>query len=134
LEENGLHVVDLENNELAKVHGRHMVGGRAARSLCKDEILVRFEFPEKPGSLRLFLDRLPPNLNVSLFHYRNHGSDVGRVLVGVQVPEAERQEFWKHIDLLGYHYTVESDNTMYQAFLVRNPKAIDSLNTEPSTA
>jgi threonine dehydratase len=133
LEAVGLHVVDLEHNELAKVHGRHMVGGRAARSLCQNEILVRFEFPEKPGSLKLFLDRLPPKLNVSLFHYRNHGSDVGRVLVGVQVAEAERQEFWKHIDLLGYQYTVESENTMYQAFLVRNPKTIDSLNTEPTT-
>jgi threonine dehydratase len=126
MENVGLHVVDLEHNELAKVHGRHMVGGRAARSLCQDEILIRFEFPERPGSLRLFLERLPPKLNVSLFHYRNHGSDVGRVLVGVQVAEEERQEFWKHIDLLGYHYTVESENTMYQAFLVRQPKTPDS--------
>lgn len=110
-----LPVVDLTDNELAKLHIRHMVGGRA--NGVDDELLYRFEFPERPGALLDFLDSLHIDWNISLFHYRNHGADHGRVLVGVQVPDGDHERFVETIERLGYPFWDENDNLAYQLFL-----------------
>ncbi len=108
-------VVDLTDNEMAKLHGRHMVGGHAGD--ITDERLFRFEFPERPGALLKFLSHLGARWNISLFHYRNHGADYGRVLVGIQVPEAEVGELTAYLEQLRYPYWAESDNPVYPLFL-----------------
>mmetsp|Transcript_53729 Transcript_53729/g.143754 ORF Transcript_53729/g.143754 Transcript_53729/m.143754 type:complete len:591 (-) Transcript_53729:165-1937(-) len=118
--DSGFPARDLSDNELAKTHGRHLVGGRAPHDMAKDERLFRFEFPERPGSLARFLETLPERLNVSLFHYRNHGSDVGRVLAAIQVLEGEDAHFRSFLEDLvacGFSWVEESDNTMYHQFL-----------------
>jgi threonine dehydratase len=115
LQAKGYRVLDMSDNELAKLHVRHMVGGTAAD--LDDEIVYRFEFPERPGALLAFLRAVGVRWNISLFHYRNHGSDYGRVLAGVQVPADERQELIEHLDTLGYRYRSESDNPVYRLFL-----------------
>jgi threonine dehydratase len=115
LEASGYRVFDLSDNELAKLHVRHMVGGPVPE--LEDELLYRFEFPERPGALLAFLEAVGVRWNISLFHYRNHGSDYGRVLAGVQVPPAERAEFIEHLDTLGYLYSSETDNPAYRLFL-----------------
>merc|ERR1712224_638366 len=89
---------DLGENELAKTHGRHLVGGRAPAQMTEEEVLFRFEFPERPGSLLRFLESLPSAFNVSLFHYRSHGADVGRVLVAIQVPARDRAQLREYLD------------------------------------
>ena len=111
----GLATVDLSENEMAKLHIRHMVGGRSA--LAGDELLYRFEFPERPGALMNFLDRMSEGWNITLFHYRNHGADFGRVLVGMQVPPNQRSAFRKFLKQLNYHYRDESGNPAYELFL-----------------
>jgi threonine dehydratase len=111
----GYHVLDISNNELARLHVRHMVGGPAAG--LEHEVLYRFEFPERPGALLAFLNAVGVRWNISLFHYRNHGSDYGRVLAGIQVPPHERTEFLEHLDTLGYSYWSESANPAYELFL-----------------
>ncbi|MFZ9086023.1 MAG: threonine ammonia-lyase, biosynthetic, partial [Steroidobacteraceae bacterium] len=98
-------------------HVRYMVGGRAAG--LEDELLFRFEFPERPGALLRFLQAVGSRWNISLFHYRNHGSDHGRVLAGIQVPAAARQEFLQHLDELHYPYVEETTNPAYRMFLGR---------------
>lgn len=108
-------VVDLSNNEMAKLHVRHMVGGRSTD--VKNERLFRFEFPERPGALLNFLDAIGTDWNISLFHYRNHGSDYGRVLAGIDVPEEETAELESHLAKLGYPHWEESDNPAYTMFL-----------------
>jgi threonine dehydratase len=108
---------DLTDNELAKLHVRHLVGGHAPA--VKDEIVYRFEFPERPGALMKFLDSMSAGWNISLFHYRNHGSDSGRVLVGMQVPAAEKRAFRAFLDRLGYDYAEETENPAYRMFLGR---------------
>ena len=118
----GFPCLDLTNNELAKLHLCHMVGGRlpatAGPSRSQgEELLYRFEFPERPGALMTFLSALHPNWNISIFHYRNHGADVGRIVVGVQVPSAERDDWQRFLDALGYQYWDESHNPAYQLFL-----------------
>ncbi|MEA3291428.1 MAG: threonine ammonia-lyase, biosynthetic, partial [Pseudomonadota bacterium] len=115
LRKKGYDPVDLTDNEIAKIHGRHMVGGHAP--LLKNERIFSFEFPERPGALRGFLDRIGGVWNISLFHYRNHGSDYGRVLCGVQVPREDRKAFREFLNDLGYRYTEETDNPVYQLFL-----------------
>jgi threonine dehydratase len=115
LESAGYRVLDLSDNELAKLHVRHMVGGPVPE--LKDELVFRFEFPERPGALLAFLKAVGTRWNISLFHYRNHGSDFGRVLAGVQVPADERGEFIGHLAQLGYHYWPETDNPAYRLFL-----------------
>lgn len=115
LSDAGLTVVDLTDNELAKLHVRHMVGGRAEG--LRDEVVYRFEFPERPGALLDFLDGLQMDWNISLFHYRNHGADHGRVLVGIQVPPEERPRFLAYVDELGYPWWDENDNAAYHLFL-----------------
>lgn len=111
----GYRVLDISNNELAKLHVRHMIGGPAAS--LDDEVVYRFEFPEQPGALLAFLQSVGVRWNISLFHYRNHGSDYGRVLAGIQVPAAQRGEFIEHLDTLGYSYWSESGNPAYDLFL-----------------
>ena len=111
----GHETLDLSDDEMAKVHVRHMVGGRA-RSV-EHEWPCRFRFPERPGALMQFLDALGGRWNISLFHYRNHGSDFGRVLAAFEVPPDERQEFQEFVDGLGYPYTLEPDNAAFRLFL-----------------
>jgi threonine dehydratase len=111
----GLDTLDLTDDELAKLHLRHLVGGRSA--LAKDERLYRFEFPERPGALFRFLSNMSPEWNISLFHYRNHGSDVGRVLVGMQVPDGDTAAFADFLTRIGYRSWVESDHPAYRLFL-----------------
>ena len=115
LQRGKLATLDLSNNEMAKLHVRHLVGGRA-RGL-KDEIMFRFEFPERPGALMNFLNSMNHNWNISLFHYRNHGADYGRVLVGMQVPHHDKKALSAFLDKLGYRYWDESDNAAYRLFL-----------------
>jgi len=109
----GYEVLDISANEIAKSHIRHMVGGAASL----DEIMLRFEFPERPGALMRFLDSVGEDWNITLFHYRNHGADYGRVLVGVEVPEGGRALFMERLALLGYPYEDETNNPAYRMFL-----------------
>jgi threonine dehydratase len=115
LHQHGLQALDFSDNEMAKLHIRHMVGGRAPHA--EHEILYRFEFPERPGALMRFLQSMSQNWNISLFHYRNHGADVGRVLVGMQVPPGDKTSFQVFLEKLGYPYCAESDNPAYRLFL-----------------
>jgi threonine dehydratase len=118
LQRAGYRVLNLSDNEVAKLHIRHMVGGVVPE--LENEQLYRFEFPERPGALLAFLKAVGVQWNISLFHYRNHGSDHGRVLAGVQVAESERGEFKKHLDTLGYSYWPETGNPAYRLFLRAN--------------
>ena len=111
----GYRTVELTDNEVAKLHVRHMVGGRSPE--VTDEQVYRFEFPERPGALMAFLDKLGGRWNISLFHYRNHGADFGRVLAGFEVPPAEMPAFEAFLEGLGYPYQVERDNAAYDLFL-----------------
>jgi threonine dehydratase len=111
----GYRTIDLTDNEVAKLHVRHMVGGRSPE--VRDEQLCRFEFPERPGALMQFLDALGGRWNISLFHYRNHGADFGRVLTGFEVPANEMRQFEEFLDGLGYPYQREPANAAYDLFL-----------------
>jgi len=115
LQSNKLATLDLSDNEMAKLHLRHLVGGHAPE--VKDEIMFRFEFPERPGALMLFLNSMSHSWNISLFHYRNHGADYGRVLVGMQVPHHDKKALKTFLDTLGYRYWDESNNPAYRLFL-----------------
>lgn len=117
----GYDVLDLSQNELAKTHGRSLIGGRAPVELTAEEGLFSFEFPEKPGALMKFLEQLPSDFNVSLFHYRGHGADVARVLVGLQVPSKSRPHFREYLAYLvskGYSWKEETQNDVYTRFLL----------------
>jgi threonine dehydratase len=114
-ERHGFATVDLTDDELAKLHIRHMVGGRS--ELARDERLFRFTFPERPGALMRFLTAMHPEWNISLFHYRNQGADYGRILVGIQVPRGDRRALREFLDGLGYPYIDETDNPVYRLFL-----------------
>jgi len=111
----GFATLDLTDDELAKLHLRHMVGGRSA--LARDELLYRFEFPERPGALMRFLSSMSPEWNISLFHYRNQGADYGRILVGLQVPRGEKGALKRFLSTLGYRYWDESTHPAYRLFL-----------------
>ena len=111
----GFATLDLTDDELAKLHIRHLVGGRSP--LAQDELLYRFEFPERPGALMRFLSAMNPNWNISLFHYRNHGSDSGRILIGLQVPPSDKTLFRNFLSQLGYPYQDESKHPAYRMFL-----------------
>jgi len=115
LKQKGLPTEDMSDNEMAKLHIRHLVGGHAYD--VKNEILYRFEFPDRPGALMNFLNNLSQNWNISLFHYRNHGADYGRVLIGLQVPPEGKSDFKVFLDQLGYRYWDESKNPAYKLFL-----------------
>jgi threonine dehydratase len=114
-ETHGFRTLDLTDDELTKLHLRHMVGGRSP--LAHNELLYRFEFPERPGALMKFVTSMSPNWNISVFHYRNHGADHGRIVVGIQVPPHETTEWQTFLDTLGYRYWNESQNPAYQLFL-----------------
>jgi len=111
----GFATLDLTHDDLAQEHIRHMVGGHS--SLAKDERLLRFIFPERPGALMKFLSLMRPSWNISLFHYRNQGADYGRILVGLQVPKSDDKAFAKFLDTLGYAYVEETRNPAYRMFL-----------------
>ena len=111
----GFATLDLSNDELAKQHLRHMIGGRSQSA--ENELLYRFEFPERPGALLRFLSAMSPNWNISLFHYRNEGADYGRILVGLQVPDADTRSFRTFLAKLGYPNSDESANPAYRLFL-----------------
>ena len=111
----GYETVDLTDNEMAKLHIRHMVGGHAPD--VRHERLCRFEFPERPGALTDFLDKLGGRWNISLFHYRNHGADSGRVLAGFEVEDGDLPAFREFLEALGYPYAAEYDNPAYRFFL-----------------
>jgi threonine dehydratase len=107
--------LDLTHDELAKEHIRHMVGGHSA--LAKEERILRFVFPERPGALMKFLSLMRPGWNISLFHYRNQGADYGRILVGLQVPKADNKAFAQFLEALDYPYVEETQNPVYRLFL-----------------
>ena len=111
----GFTTIDLTDDELTKLHLRHMVGGHSP--LAHNELLYRFEFPERPGALMKFVGSMSPNWNISMFHYRNNGADYGRIVVGMQVPPQEMQEWQAFLDTLGYRYWDESQNLAYKLFL-----------------
>lgn len=115
LDSEGYPTVDMTDNELAKLHVRYMVGGRA--QVINNERLYRFEFPERPGALLNFLDNMGEGWNISLFHYRNHGNAYGRVLVGMQVPDGEDEKFQTFLEDVGYPSTDETVNPVYDLFL-----------------
>jgi threonine dehydratase len=114
-EKHGFATLDLTHDELSKQHIRYMVGGRSP--LAHDELLYRFEFPERPGALMRFLSSMAPNWNISLFHYRNQGADYSNILVGIQVPGNEQDAFEQFLKTLGYAYWNESNNPVYSLFL-----------------
>jgi threonine dehydratase len=111
----GFEALDLTHDDLAKEHVRHMVGGPSP--LARDERLLRFVFPERPGALMKFLSHMRPGWNISLFHYRNQGADYGRILVGLQVPKADDKAFRSFLDTLGYPCVDETSNPVYRLFL-----------------
>lgn len=111
----GYAVLDMTDNEMAKLHLRHMVGGRNDK--VKNEKVFRFQFPERPGALLQFLSHMGLSWNITMFHYRNHGADYGRVLVGMQLPENEEDQFHLFLKELGYSYYDETDNPAYKLFL-----------------
>lgn len=114
-ESNGFKTLDLTDDEFAKLHLRHMVGGRSA--LAENEVLYRFEFPERPGALIKFLTSMRPDWNISLFHYRNHGADYGRIVLGIQVPPHEMEDWQAFLDTIHYRYWDENQNPAYKLFL-----------------
>jgi threonine dehydratase len=111
----GFATVDLTDDELAKEHVRHMVGGRS--ELARDERLFRFQFPERPGALMRFLQAMHPGWNISLFHYRNQGADYGRILVGIQVPAGDEAAFDGFLRTMAYPFSEETANPVYGLFL-----------------
>jgi len=114
LEEKGMKGYDISDDEMSKSHARYMIGG------CQDvkhERVFRFEFPERPGALRMFLLGLRSGWNISLFHYRNHGGDLGKVLAGIQVPPSESVAFDEFLEKLRYPYVEETDNEVYKRYL-----------------
>jgi len=115
LRADGLEAYDLSDNEMAKLHIRHLVGGHAPAVV--HEQVLRFEFPERPGALLRFLGSMSSDWNITLFHYRNHGADYGRVLVGIEVPPDDQSEFRAFLHNLGYAWVDEAQNPAYRLFL-----------------
>jgi threonine dehydratase len=111
----GFSAIDLTDDELSKLHLRHMVGGHSP--LAHDELMYQFQFPERPGALINFLDHMNPDWNISLFHYRNNGADYSKILVGMQVPAPDMPQWQAFLDNLGYPYSDESQNPAYKLFL-----------------
>jgi threonine dehydratase len=115
LQNKGFKVIDMTDNEVAKLHIRYMVGGHSPESV--GERLIRLEFPERPGALLGFLNQLKPDWNISLFHYRNHGAAYGRVLLGLQIPNNNMGGLKQSLQKLGYQYWDETENSAYRLFL-----------------
>jgi threonine dehydratase len=116
LESRGYSAVDLTDNEMAKLHVRHMIGGKMTLTES-DERVFRVEFPERPGALMKFLDALGSDFNISLFHYRNHGAAYGRILVGFTDSDQDRSKLTARLDQVGFRYWEETENPAYQAYL-----------------
>ncbi len=114
LVDKGYEVLDMSDNEVAKMHIRYMIGGTG--KLVDNELLYRFEFPERSGALLYFLTAMGDRWNISLFHYRNHGAAYGRVLLGIQIPNSDREEFQIFLDELGLEYSSENNNPAYKMF------------------
>ncbi|GME83179.1 unnamed protein product [Ambrosiozyma monospora] len=114
IESEGFTAYDLSDNEMAKQHGRYLVGGK---SHVENEKIISFEFPEKPGALTNFLKNLDINWNISLFHYRNQGDDIGKVLAGISVPAEDNEKFDQFLKGLGYNHTDVTDNVVFKTFL-----------------
>ena len=114
-ESRGFETLDLTDDELTKLHLRHMVGGKSP--LAQNELLYRFEFPERPGALIRFVSSMSQNWNISLFHYRNNGADYGRIVVGIQVPPPEMDDWQVFLEALNYRYWDENQNPAYKLFL-----------------
>lgn len=112
----GYGVTDMTDNEIAKLHVRYMVGGHVNGSVASER-LFRFEFPERKGALLNFLQAVGTRWNITLFHYRNHGSDYGRVLAGIDVPSADMTDFLDHLNVLHFSYSDETNNPVYRIFL-----------------
>ena len=115
LQSKGYQVLDMTDNEAAKMHVRHMVGGH--RMNASSELLYRFEFPERPGALLQFLAGLGADWNITLFHYRNHGAAWGRVLVGFDAKSSDNKKLQKYLQRIGYRFWPEQDNPAYKLFL-----------------
>jgi threonine dehydratase len=115
IKENHYSVIDLSDNELAKLHTRHMVGGHLGKNMHEE--ILRFQFPERPGALADFLNQMQNNWNISMFHYRNHGTDYGRVFMGIQVPPEEQKLFNKFLKQINYNHHSEKNNPVYELFL-----------------
>ncbi len=121
--DSAINCLDLSADELSKVHLRHMVGGRLPQASTTvagttyKELLYRFEFPERPGALMKFVNTLRPQWSISIFHYRNHGADVGRIVVGVLVPDDEMKHWEQFLNELGYQSWDETNNLAYKLFL-----------------
>ena len=128
----GYETLELTDNEVAKLHVRHMVGGRSPE--VANEQLCRFEFPERPGALMTFLDKLGGRWNISLFHYRNHGADFGRVLAGFEVPPEDMPSFEAFLESLGYGYQRELDNAAYDLFLAWGGAPAGGNRLQPNSA
>jgi threonine dehydratase len=126
LDRAGLPALDLSDDETSKLHIRHMVGGRAP---VPGEVLYRFVFPERPGALAKFLDAVSQGCNITLFHYRNHGADYGRVLVGVQIAAGGAESFRRRLDELGFEYAEETGNPAYRLFV----RGADNARSEKET-
>ena len=115
--------IDISNDELSKNHLRHMVGGRLPQKIIEPdksnhvELLYRFEFPERPGALINFLKNMKSNWSISIFHYRNHGADVGKIVIGVLIERNEIKDWKKFVEFLGYKYWDETNNQTYKLFL-----------------
>jgi threonine dehydratase len=116
LDAKGYRVVDMTGNEVAKLHTRYMIGGHPGESVS-NELLYRFQFPEKPGALLNFLMKVGNRWNISLFHYRNHGSNFGRILMGFQVDKSDNKAFNAFLKSLKIPYWNETDNKAYELFL-----------------
>ncbi len=116
LESRGYNAVDLTDNEMAKLHVRHMIGGKMAFSDTEERVF-RVEFPERPGALMKFLDALGSDFNISMFHYRNHGAAYGRILVGFTDSDQDRSKLIARLDQVGFRYWEETENPAYQAYL-----------------
>ncbi|CAN3377032.1 hypothetical protein DIURU_002036 [Diutina rugosa] len=133
MREHGFDVVDISDNEVAKSHGRYLVGGRPpsqANELLQHERVYQFEFPERPGALYKFLQALKSGWSISLFHYRNHGHDVAKVLAAFILPKGEENELQQFLDTVGYKYQDESDNIVFKKFLTNNERYASEVETK----
>ncbi|KAL0637568.1 threonine deaminase [Maublancomyces gigas] len=120
----GFEGVDISGDEFAKSHARYLVGGRIPNTCIEEERIYRFEFPERPGALSNFLELLRPEFNISLFHYRNYGGDVGKVLAGIQVPPGKREALEQFLVQLEYPFIDETDNAVYKKFMTTQGKPV----------
>jgi threonine dehydratase len=128
LREKGCYAEDISDNEIAKSHVRYLIGGRLPDGCDSEERIYRFEFPERPGALEKFLRSLHPDFNISLFHYRNQGGDIGRVLAGIQVPSGKREDLETFLFNLKYPFVDETENSVYKKFMRPIAEKLDGVS------